>query len=484
MKKLVLTSFATAWAVSLYAQAPFTIVRPQEGQTVREVVDVLLPLNSVPRGMFIGVTLNDKYLEATVPIEDKKRGFMVYKLDTKALSIPDGEYTLGLLLYGRQGTTPVIVEKTEVRIKVANKEGIKVPDDGFKLRYKFRPKMITNYSVEMGELMSTLSDTRNRLGGRATEIPVEQERFRFTIAVDDVKPDGNGLVRVQILPDEGKDYAVFRAPGDPGPRKHFQNVFSPLYRLMKPTGEEVYADVPGWMPTYEFGVNRDRYTHIILLLPLPMLPTDHISPGDSWQTAILLPSGDPTHIQKTGAGSDRIQARGEFVSVEWEKGFPCAKLRYEFIIADPVRDGQDLKLLGREFRDNSRIRMEQTVWFALNEGRIVRWDAVFEGDTRVPVSTQGGAAGGGGGAGGPRAAGAASSGGGDGRAGDVRIDLANQGPQTGGTRGGGGGQGGPTAAGASTGAGQPGGAGAGAAGGRTRYVYVRTKHYFNAVIEK
>ncbi|MER3466506.1 MAG: hypothetical protein C4340_05130, partial [Armatimonadota bacterium] len=211
--------FAAATAV---AQAPFTIVKPQEGASVRETVTIVFPKNSVPRGAFIGIAIDGKFVEATVPTLDQKLDALVYKLDTKARKIPDGKHTIKVNLYMNIDGKPAIAETSEVTVTVGNYAGITVPEDGLPVRYKWRPGAAHSYTVEIGVDLSTLTEAQNRMGGRAAQLPVAVETARVLFAVDDVKPGGLGLVRAQLLPYKGRDYVVVTAANETQPTIHYQ----------------------------------------------------------------------------------------------------------------------------------------------------------------------------------------------------------------------------------------------------------------------
>lgn len=478
MKNIVSLFLFNALFVWANAQAPFTIIKPAEGQTVREVIRIVLPKGSVPRGTYIGVILDGKYIEATRPVYDKKLDALVYALDSKAHKIPDGEHTIALVLYAQQDGKPIVADRTEVTVNVDNTPEIKIPKDGIQVHYKFKKGMTSIYRLDVLQLVSTLTEAKNRMGGKAAEFPVGIETIRFLVAVDDVKPDGTGLVRVQVLPYAGKDYAVLSFEGKP-PAKYTSDTFAPLYRLLKPNGAEIYADAPTYF-LVEGQSGTFNLHEIYLLMPLPQLPTDKVKPGDRWQTAILF-NNDLEEILKTGKSVVKVPARGEFVGVEWERGKPCARLKYSLELAERAKETDILELQGREFKFNEKLRFVEDVWVSLDDGKLVRMDSLIEADFKVPVGGTGGAgaggaqAGAGTSAGGPAAAGAAAAGGGGRTTGAGTWAAPPQTDLKGGGQRGGLGTVGTTPPGAATGAGR--------AGARTTFVYVREKFLFKVILE-
>lgn len=410
MKRLLGIGIAFAAATAV-AQAPFTIVKPQEGANVRETVTIVFPKNSVPRGAFIGVAIDNKFVEATVPTFDQKLDALVYKLDTKARKIADGKHTIKVNLYMNVDGKPTIADSSEVTVTVGNHAGITVPDDGLKIRYKWRPGTAHSYTVTMGMDLSTMTEAQNRIGGRAAQLPVALETIRILFAVDDLKPGGLGLVRAQLLPDKGKDYVVATVASETEPSIHYQEEFAPIWRLLTPTGREVYGDAPAyWIPEGKERVGAADQA-LYVLIPLPVLPEDPVTIGESWQGQIGF-AGSLESAWTRGRVNTYQPARGTFINVEWEQGRPCAHLRYEIEVVERSADTETLKVLGREFRGDSRFKMQQDIWVTVDTGVLIRADLVLEADQKMSApSGGGGAAGAAGGSGSPAFAGASSAGG-------------------------------------------------------------------------
>lgn len=477
MQRFVTGFFLVTASAIAFAQAPFTIVRPVEGATVRETVDIVMPKGSVPEGGFIAVQVDGKFLEATVPQLDKAKDALVYKLDTKAKGIADGKHTIALILYVVQNNRSIVADRSEVSVVVGNHAGIKVPEDGLLLQYRWRRGAEHAYNVSIGYDIATLTEALNRMGGRAAQIPLMQENLRLLYAVDDVKSGNLGLIRTQLLPYRGKDYAVFTASGDSAPKKHYEHRFWPVYHLLRPNGLEVYSDVP---VVIELGGSTGTVpeANIFPFLPLPVLPTSKLNVGDSWQANIAMPGSNIEKTRQDGKAFTMYQARGTFEAVEWERSRPCAKLKYEISFAEGSKDTPTLEVAGREFRNNQRQRIQQIVWLDLERGVMIRSDLTIEGDLKLEAPSQTGAGTAGGAGGGPSRAGAATSGGGGGGSAGTRIDYAGQrgGPARSGTR----------ASGESDEDERPARGTRGAPGGgrSDAGIFVRTKLYVKALLEQ
>ncbi|MGI8922936.1 MAG: hypothetical protein ACR2HJ_02675 [Fimbriimonadales bacterium] len=461
MRNLFCAVLAVAGSAAL-AQAPFTIVKPLDGAKVRETVPITLPKNSVPAGSFIGVTLDGKFLEATVPVPNAKNTYLIYWLNTKKHKIADGWHTVGVSLFANTGGRPQISDKSEIKVHVGNNAGIAIPANGSLIRYKFYPGMRSVYTVKIGEEVSTLTEAQNKLGGRAAQLPLGSESMRMLFAVDDVR-GGYGLVRSQILPYKGKDYVVATVSGDEKPTVHKSDEFAPIYRILRTTGAELYGDIPnywGFEGTGTDNVEMDLFAFI----PLPILPTERLQVGDSWQASIAMGGGTIPEVRNTGKSIEKIPARGTFEAVEWERGEPCAKLRYELEFGQKDKDSKDLSLAGREFKQNDKLRFQQLAWISYRTGKLVRSDMIVEADTKVGQGDSGMGGGGGGNTGGPQPM---DMGGRGGRGGRGGMSINYQIPM-----GKGGGQ---TAPGGKPGGGQQGGGGG---------TFVRMKFYLNMVLEK
>lgn len=373
MKRLVASVvFGTLTAIVL-AQAPFTVVRPVDGAKVRETVTVQIPKNSVPDTGYVGIFLNGKFIEATI-LEEKGR-FFEYKLDTKARQIADGKYTLEVVLYADFGERPRIMDRSSVDIEVVNKSSIPIPADGLLLRYAFRPGTENVFLIEQKVQVSTITEAQARMGGRAATLQVEGEQFRMRYAVDNAYGDGDGLIRMQPLPDKGKDYAFITVNDEK--RKYMFWEMHPLYMRLTNTGLEKWGSAPFYVPlegTSGEGYRFDLYGSI----PLPTLPAKRVRPGSVWQTRFQFGQLDMENLYEMTALTSRAPARGEVVGVEWEMGHPCVKIRHSIAQGTPVAQA-----MGRSGLGGERVSLEETVWFALDRNMVVKAVRDFTVDQRV-----------------------------------------------------------------------------------------------------
>lgn len=438
MRRLVVSFNLCALALVALAQNPFNIVKPIDGSKVREVVKFQIPKNSIPPNSYVGIFVNDKFLEATVLSTNGK--FYEYSLDTKAKKIIDGKTKFEFVLYTEFNDTSRVVDRSSVVLNVANTQNISIPSDGLKMRYRF------NAGSEWIFKLTQLSKVESLTGGRGTLLGTSVESFRMLYAVDDAYGNGDGLVRITALPDKDKSYLTVALDNDPVAKRYDQISLAPVFMRLTSTGSQAFGAVPLAIPLSGSagGYNRlDLYA----ALPLPTLPARSVKPGDAWQTRFQFGSINFDNLANTSSVITPVPARGEFLGVEWQDGRPCAKIRQS------LSEKRDVS--GR------KQAVEQVIWFALDRRQIIRMEQkmTFEANTgavAAPGQGGGGRAGGGGGAGG-RAGGRG--GGGGGRGGDGEESMAPplpaffQDPRGGGGRPGvpgggnpGAGQGGPTPA--------------------------------------
>ena len=419
MKRCVATLLSLGFAGLVLAQAPFTIVRPADGSKVREKVHFLIPKNSVPDGGYIGVftTTTDasggqkrRFIEGVIPrvpsknpdyedyVPDKNSKFVEYVMDTKAMSIPDGAVNVELVLYVQYGEQPRVVDRSSVDLTVANSASIKIPEDGIKLRYKFIPGIEYVYDVEQRVSVQTLTEAQNQMGEKPGDLPLDAERLRVLYAIDNVYPNGDALIRCQTLPSKGKDYAYLTAVGDTEPKKYMDYEMASVYSRVSGTGMEVFGSIPLYWPLGGItGVGNPL--DLYLVAPWPTLPDSPRKPGENWQSRFQEDSIDLSKLYEQNKLVTNDIARGEFLRVEWESGFPCAVLRNSFSASNPSKEAARLAARGSNFT-TEKESIEETIWFALDRGIVVKdvTTETFEG--KVTVST-GGYGGGPSGPGGP-----------------------------------------------------------------------------------
>jgi hypothetical protein len=431
MKRTIGSLLVLAAAGAALAQsAPFTIVRPVDGARVRENVRLLFPKNSIPQNGFIGIYIGGRFIEATVPGVGQE--YLYYDLNTKNRNLPDGPLTIEAVLFADFAEKPRILDRSSIQVNIDNSSSIEVPNQGFQLRYQFRRGQQWTYRVENRRVTSTITEAQARAGGRPAQLPEEGDTFRLMYSVDNVYPNGDALIRIMVRPEPGKTYATVAAAGDTEPRRYYDYEMSPLFMRITNTGREVFGAIPRYFPLGG-GVAELSNLHLYAAFPLPVLPTDRLRPGDPWNAPILLGTLDLNRAHEVTSLVVPVPARGEFAGVEWERGHRTAKMVYSLAFGAPGRPGGASGPGATGERGNNSERdqitqglsaIENTVWFSLDRGTVVRSVLRMTRDVRLENQMGQGAQMGAGAAG---AAGSIpggedrSAGGGGGRTSDVRM---------------------------------------------------------------
>lgn len=391
-----------------FAQSSFTIVRPLDGATIREMTKVLVPVSSVPSKGYIGVFIDGKFVEATVPKKSKDGKMYEYMLDTKSLT--EGNHKLELKLYVDYASQPRVTDTTSVDVIVGNVKGIDVPDEGIKMRYAFNVGLERIYKMQKKEITSVISETdQKKSAARPFEFSEEGESITLLYSVDNRYTNGEGLVRMQVVPDRGvknREYAFLTTTGASEPQRFYPENMAPIYMRITPTGREVYGAVPDYFGFESTGTGAGNRLGLYASFPLPVLPTKPIKVGDSWQTLIQTGALNMEKLHTVNSVTRKIaDGRGEFLRVEWEMGRRCAVIKNSIALGKsaPTRATSS----AAEGMDVSKVSMEETIWFDIDNGVIVKF---FRDQTVEGKADFGAVAGGGGGPAGPSAAGPSPSG--------------------------------------------------------------------------
>lgn len=390
MKRLFVMSMAVLAVASAWAQGTFTIRRPADGSRVRETVQVRIPKNSIPEGGYLGILVNGKFLEAVLPPVHEND--YVYNLDTKARGIPDGEATIEAVLYMYTEGNPVVLNRSSVTVKVDNHTSIKIPTDGITLRYKFNPGKEHYYNVRQETSVSMVTQAQAQLGSRATQIPLGLEQFRYMIATQNAyntSAGREGLLKMSMVPDKGKDYATVILSGDEEPTKHYSHEMHPIYMRVTGTGREIFSSAPTYFP-WDGTVGGEARFDLFALLTLPILPSKSVSVGEGWQAAI--PQGDIS-LDTIHVANDFVKnlpGKATLEAVEWESGHPCAKIRSNLKLG--ARDLVGINAttgVGVSEGEAQSIELEQIYWFATDLGTVIRSEVRYNIESLVTVGGSG-----------------------------------------------------------------------------------------------
>jgi hypothetical protein len=236
---------------------------------------------------------------------------------------------------------------------------------------------------------------QKKLGSRPFQIEEEGESLKIMYACDNIYPNGDGLMRMQIVPDRGvknREYSYLTVPGNDGPKKYFPADMAPIYMRIQPNGREVFGAIPDY-----FGLEGNTGTTarfgLFASFPLPTLPSQPQKPGGTWQANFQLGALDLQNMHTQKSVVDTVLARGDFVGVEWEMGHPCARLKNS--IAQGTSIGKMKDGAGTDKISDRKVSVDQTIWFALDTGTVVKFnlDITYEGkgDFGIQGASGGGA---------------------------------------------------------------------------------------------
>lgn len=437
MMKRAAIGLLMLWSAAAVAQAPFTIVRPQDGARVREVVQIRFPIRSVPQGGFIGVSINGKFVEAVAPAAldtDRERGHYIYRWDTKRLNVPDGEHTIELTLYSNPegGSDARVLGRSSVRLRVENE--IKVPAEGIFLRYRWTPGKTYRYSLK--GVIKEINEIQYS-GLTPEETILTDITFKGDLSVLDFR-NGLGLISWTLVP------PAIQITGGQAEVINSDRT-APVYQEVETTGRVRYQ-------VSRVTDSQQAEAYYYWVADLPLLPPRRYKPGDRWSATISLNS--PLRSGQASEIGEQIPVAARLERFEWEQGYKCAKIVYELTGNIPIT----LNLGGLQLEKPKSITRRE-VYFAYDIGQVIRVKTTLQLEGRVRQEQFGGGFGSPGGFGAPP---------GFGRGGGFGAD--DDGGMAGAPRGGprGAPRGGPGAIGApGTGApgGQPGGMRGGFGGG-------------------
>ncbi|MCS6920190.1 MAG: hypothetical protein NZM28_10495, partial [Fimbriimonadales bacterium] len=295
------------------AQAPFTIVRPQDGARVREVVQIRFPIRSVPQGGFIGVSINGRFVEAVAPAaldSDRERGHYIYRWDTKRLNVPDGEHTIELTLYSNPegGAGARVLGRSSVRIQVENE--IKAPAEGIFLRYRWTPGKMYRYDVK-----ATAKEVNEvQYSGLTPEETILTEvTFKGDLNVLDFR-NSLGLISWTPVPP-----AIEITGGQVNAITAERT--APVYQEIETTGRVRYQ-------VSRLADSQQAEVYYFWTADLPLLPPRRYKQGDRWSATIV--TYNPLRSGEVNEVGSQIPVAARLERFEWERGYKCAKIVYEF----------------------------------------------------------------------------------------------------------------------------------------------------------
>ena len=375
MKRFIATICFGVTAALAFCQAPFTIVRPADGSRVREVVHVLIPKESVPPGGYIGIYAEGKFIEATILPTDHSGKFYVYSLDTQARKLADGPLTIEAVLFENFEDTPRIINRSSVTVTLQNSAANFMPQDGAYLRYAWPSGRKYVYTVYMRNQIEEGSNAQSSLGGRPTSQSADFQTFRYLYEVDNHYPNGDGLVRQQILPLKNHNRIFLATSGSTQPQYYNPDDANAVYLHLTDTGMQRWGAVPLGVPFSGAGASGTQ-TDLYGVLTLPSLPFERVHPGSSWASRFQDGAVNLADPYSQNSVVQHFPMRGEFVGVEWMMGHPCVHVRNTIAVGELSDEAK--KAMAKHANGTlgnvpgNKVSLTQDYWFALDDHEVVK----------------------------------------------------------------------------------------------------------------
>lgn len=294
----------------VFAQSELKISRPLDGATVRETVNILVPVSSVPADGFITVTIDDAFRGAQATKSEDGQYF-VCRWNTKAEhtdpNVPpearkprDGKHTILVEAYDSTGKK--VGEGKKITVYVKNNASADMPAEGLKLRYNHKMGTVNRYKFDYTLNLKSIQGgtTLAAQAGKA----IEGARGIIKRTIEDIMSDNTALVRQKL---EGvlEGYQSGRTY----PMTDLQT--RSLYHVEDSTGHITYT-MKSASPGAPVGID------------LPNLPAQRIRIGDSWTQA------DKVFRNVITGDAVTMMVTSTLEGLEWHGGHPCAKITSTF----------------------------------------------------------------------------------------------------------------------------------------------------------
>ncbi len=344
---IALLLMSTVWAC---AQAPFTIVRPKNGASVREKVEFRVPKNSVSENSYLILKIDDQFQYAIARQalgEDTEH--LIWAWDTKKEKIADGPHKIELELWETAGATTQarLVDRTSVSVTISNMiQG--VPATGIPLAYKWRPSQILDY--HQNYMIKSITEAR-RTGTTIADETDLDIRTKIQGVVVDRRPEGFMFSWIPMLP-------IRLAIGDSVNYLNEDQLAATYWRVDGTGYNDIGFEVLG------------QEWYYATFVDLPRIPKRNYSVGDSWATGFI--AVDPTNTQTSLADRIVLATTGtaKLTSFEWERGYKCARIEITPLMTPP-----NLSIGGTAFQ---RVKISRLVWFAYDIGAVIKQETRVE----------------------------------------------------------------------------------------------------------
>ena len=340
------------------AQSDAQISRPLDGATVRETVNILVPVSSVPANGFVTFKIDGKF-RCALSSKTEDGQYFVYKWDTKAgLNDPnlaeadrkprDGQHTIAV--QGGDASGKKVGQQKQINVFVKNYlSPSDIPNSGIKLRY--RQKLggenvyKLKYTLDIKNIQGA-TDVASALGES-----VEGAEGKIRRSIEDVVSQTTALVRDKLIQNSLRTYSAGQITSASG-------ISAKSAYQVEDTQGHVIKDVVTFAPGTAIAID------------LPNMPSQSLRIGDTWRDheAVFrsLITGDKAKMGTTNT----------LEGLEWHGGYPCAKIKTSF--------SGNMKIpFSVLLTDSISVTGETTTYFAYKVGKII--SSVTKATARVMV---------------------------------------------------------------------------------------------------
>lgn len=341
------------------AQSDIQISRPLDGATVRETVNILVPVSSVPAGGFISCSIDGHFKSASYEKSADNSNF-VYRWDTKETdpdtNLPmeqrlphDGKRTITVQSYDKNGVKSG--KGKQITVYVKNNASADMPASGLKLEYRYIPGAIAKYKFRNAiTIKSIQGDTSiiSKIGG-----VFEGKEGVLKRSVEDIVARNTAMIRQRL---DGN--ITILDGGTPV-----------IDTSITPKSSYRIEDSLGFVST----IIDSSSPGTIITVDLPKLPAKRIRIGDTWtmkQRVIKDPTSNDSAVFNTV---------NTLEGLEWEGGYPCAKIRTTF--------AGDVKIPGDTvIKEAVPVSGETITYFAYRIGKLITSTTTATADVTVSAS--------------------------------------------------------------------------------------------------
>ena len=339
--------------------AGLAILRPHEGDTVRETVRVEVSASSIPHNGFASLFIDGLFRVAEAPPLNAHKPIS-FRWDTKATlpdtslteaqrTVQDGEHAIEVRTYSADGR---MAERAAVNVRVANRLPIRMGQPIY-LAYRFRVGDATKYAFSY-DLKA--SGVQNGPGGGPSALPdiIYREFTKITAFVEDVDA-GKAFMR------ERRDNPITISFGDVAQSVPVDE--SSRYFTLMPNGRGILSSA----------MIREKR---VPLYNQMLLPAHSVRVGQSWRGAVKIWGG------AFATGAIAFPCTNTLEAVEWEHGVPTARIKCVYQgkgkLTNPYAGIQDGLI---EVKGTSIFN------FAPSSGKVVRAVHDMEGTLKVDTNT-------------------------------------------------------------------------------------------------